>query len=606
MARYRVQGPDGKIHVFEGPDGASPADVEAFAAQTFGKKKPEAAPDPTQDMGAGERLLAGVGSGMTSAIRAVGGDRAATALGLPTKAEADQLDRPLLATTAGKVGQVLGVAAPAALAVPFTPATFVGAGLAGAGTGALLTEGDIGDRAQGAAMGGLGGLVGQALPIAFRTGKEALKGLAEPFTAAGRSRIAGRTIDRFAADKNALQGLTNAPTATGAQPTLAEAARDPGLATLERAIGTMDPEVAAQLSARGQANNAARVNALQGIAGDPAQRAAAEAARSDAAGQMYRAATAASYTVDDKLTGLLQRPVVRQAMQRAQALAENQGRPFSFEVVAPNAFSGMGVPTQTSRQITGQGLQDLKMALDEMLSDPAAGFAGKAGDAVRNLRGQIVDWMESANPDFRAARQSYAAASKPINAMDVGQRLLDKTAAAVRDMGGNRRLQANAFARALNDEQQLVRQATGFRGVNALDDVMTPDQMATLGAVRNELELVANLGNAANGPGSQTARMLASQNLLQRIAGPMGLPQSFAESVLARTAMRPVQFGMQAAEPRIQEAIARGLLDPEEALRMVGAARAADQVAPPNALQVLMRRSAPAAIGGLSAYGSRQ
>jgi len=40
--KYRVQGPDGAVHVFEGPDGATPAQVEAFAAQTFG-----AAPTPT-------------------------------------------------------------------------------------------------------------------------------------------------------------------------------------------------------------------------------------------------------------------------------------------------------------------------------------------------------------------------------------------------------------------------------------------------------------------------------------------------------------------------------------------------------------------------------
>jgi hypothetical protein len=34
--KYRVQGPDGAIHVFEGPDDATPAQIETFAAQTFG------------------------------------------------------------------------------------------------------------------------------------------------------------------------------------------------------------------------------------------------------------------------------------------------------------------------------------------------------------------------------------------------------------------------------------------------------------------------------------------------------------------------------------------------------------------------------------------
>jgi hypothetical protein len=34
--KYRVQGPDGAIHVFEGPDDATPVQIETFAAQTFG------------------------------------------------------------------------------------------------------------------------------------------------------------------------------------------------------------------------------------------------------------------------------------------------------------------------------------------------------------------------------------------------------------------------------------------------------------------------------------------------------------------------------------------------------------------------------------------
>jgi len=42
MARYRVKGPDGTVHVFEGPDDATPEQVTAFAQQQFAPK-PEAA-----------------------------------------------------------------------------------------------------------------------------------------------------------------------------------------------------------------------------------------------------------------------------------------------------------------------------------------------------------------------------------------------------------------------------------------------------------------------------------------------------------------------------------------------------------------------------------
>lgn len=44
MARYRVRGPDGAVHVFEGPDGATPEEVTAAAAQTFGTQAPAPAP----------------------------------------------------------------------------------------------------------------------------------------------------------------------------------------------------------------------------------------------------------------------------------------------------------------------------------------------------------------------------------------------------------------------------------------------------------------------------------------------------------------------------------------------------------------------------------
>jgi hypothetical protein len=601
MARYRVQGPDGKVHVFEGPDGATPADVEAFAAATFGKAKEpppiQGGVDPTAGMSTLEKGLAGVGSGMTSVVRALGGGRAAQALGLPgTKEEAERLDAPLANTTAGKVGQVIGVAAPAALAVPFTPLTYGGAAAAGALTGGAMTEGDLGDRAAGAGMGAAGGVIGQALPAVYRTGKAVLKGLAEPLLRGGQERIAGRTLQRFLTDENALQGLTNAPSLTGARPTLAEAARDPGLATLERAIGQVDPQAAVQLSERAAQNNAARIATLQGIAGDPAKRAQAEAWRTATAEPIYAIADSAVVSVDDAFRGLAQRPAFAKAIKDAETLARNEGLADLF-------FRG---PNGQPMAITGQGAHYIKKALDDMGERGSSSYMGEAAARSAGKTQQtFLEWLDKTVPEYAAAKKAFAAESKPINQMDVGQRLLDKTTGATRDFAGNRRFQANAFAKAMNDEEALIKAATGQR-TNALTDVMTPDQMARLGAVRNELETLANLSNAANGPGSQTAKALASQNLLRQIAGPTGMPLSWVESTAAQSALRPVQWGMNAAEPRIQEAIARGLLDPEEALRMISAARAADAVRPANALQLLTRRSAPAAIGGLSAYGAGQ
>lgn len=575
MAKYRITSPDGQTYEITAPDSANQQQVMEFAQKQFGQmkaKQPEPSYDPTEGMSTGEKLLAGIGQGMTDLAYGVG--QRFGKVDQATIDEKKRLDAPLKKTTAGAIGGVGGRVALGLPAVLVPGAnTIAGAGVIGSLQGAA--EPTSGDESvlKNMLIGGAAGSGGVVLGRALKAGYQGLKGLIEPFTQSGQEKLAGRVLERFAADPLAVRNATIAATATGARPTLAEAARDPGIAALERSLAQQDPQIAAALGQRAAENNAARVAAIGSIAGDPAKRAAAEAARKAASGDMYQAATNATYTVDSKLADLLNRPAVKQALQRAKTLAENQGRDFAFSVEGQAPFAGVGGRSaEASKQITGQGLQDLKMAMDEMLTDPASGFAGKAGSTVKNLRGQIVDWMEQANPAFKQARTAYAEASKPINAMDVGQRLLEKTTGAIRDMGGNPRLQANAFARALNDEAGTVQKATGFKGVNALADVMTPEQLSKLNSVRNELELVSNLAQAANGPGSQTAKSLASQNLLRQILGPTGLPQSWAESTILETLLRPVQFGMKAAEPRIQNKLAQVMLDPSMANKVLTAA----------------------------------
>jgi hypothetical protein len=534
--------------------------------------------DPTNSMGTGERTLAGIGSGMTSVLRAVGGGALAEKLGLPSTAEdGEQADTPLLNTTAGKVGRVVGQAAPALAAVPFTAPTLAGAAGVGALTGAAMTEGGLGDRAGGAVGGALGGLVGATLPAVYRAGKGVFKGLIEPLTDAGRQRIAGRTIQQFSTDPAKLAGASGAPTITGAVPTLAEATADPGLATLQRTIGTMDPDAAAALAARGQSNNAARLKTLEDIAapGD-----AARATRSAAAKKSYGEAfdqgidPEIAKAMQPQVDQLLKRPSVQASMAQARALAKEEG-------------------IELSDDTSVQGLHYMKQALDDMAATapPGSNSARLIGQTSKDLGATLEDLA----PAYQAARKEYLYNSVPVNRADVARRLADKTTGAIRDFSGNQTLQANKFSTALNDESKLLKQSTGMdRLYGGLEDLMTPTQMQKIGGVRDELELLANLNNAANGPGSQTAKMLSSQNMVRQIAGPLGLPDSIATGAISEALQRVPSFAMKSFDNRIQKQLAEALLDPSKALAFLAAAQKADIRLPASQIQLLLQRASPA------------
>ena len=129
--------------------------------------------DPTADMSVGQKLLSGIGQGMTSAGRALAQGVSkltgaeANGAGLVKQSDiedAKRLDAPLLKTGAGRVGSAIGTASLAAPAMLIPGAnTYAGATALGGLTGLALTEGDIADRAKGAAFGAIGGAAGKGL-----------------------------------------------------------------------------------------------------------------------------------------------------------------------------------------------------------------------------------------------------------------------------------------------------------------------------------------------------------------------------------------------------------------------------------------------------------
>lgn len=566
--------------------------------------------DPTIGMSTFERTVAGYGSAVPRIIRGVRQYLPEAIGGMSPEqvAEANKLDEPLMNTTAGNVGNIAGnvMALAPTVAIPGA-ATMRGAAVIGAAQGLLTPEEKVADRLKNAGIGAGAGAGGVAAARALAGVAQGGKALVEPFYEGGRQKIAGRVIQRFANDPSTIASAKGTRSITGALPTLAEETGDAGLARLQDAMRSVDPQISNRIGQRLGDNNAARVAALQSLAGDGTQRAAASTARQAATEPLYQQAFAKTVEVDDSLRSLLSRPSVQSALSRAKSIAAEEGRNFGMAAATPGtpgvtlvddagrAIAELGGSAGTPAKVTGQTLQDVKMALDALLKDPTSGIAGKEAVNVKATRDAIVSWMEQSIPEFNAARTGYAALSKPLNAMDIGEEVSRRATSNTSDLAGNPRMQANSLLGMLRDEAGLIERATGRKGVGqSLADVLTPNQLNLLRAVASEADRTAAVASAGAGPGSATAQRLASQNILRQLIGPTGLPSSWAESAVANTVIgKPFNLiygGV--AEPRIQNALADALLDPTFAQKAVAAAQPRGPLLPNNALTQLLTQSA--------------
>lgn len=482
-------------------------------------------------------------------------------------AEDDRLYAPLQEARPWSTG--IGEAAPSML-MPVGGSTTLLAnalkfGAAGAVPG-MLEYGSAGDRFQ---RGVVGAASGAATPL-VGAGAKAAWSLAEPLWEGGRRTIAGRVLNRVAGDSApAVIGKLKAaaPLVPGSQPTAAQVAESGGIAALERAAAAADPEAYAN---RAMEQSSARMSALRSVAGDDAAMIAAQKARKDATEGAYNSAKGATYAIDDELTSLLKRPIVKKAMARAQDSAANQDRPFSLAAKVGNdpLLAAGGVSRQalgSQAQITGQGLQDLKMSLDAMLKDPTSGIAGAEIDTVKAIRSKIVNWMEDRNPEFKAARTQYADLSRPIDQMKVGQYLMDKAAPALSDFGALGQETGATYTKALRNSTQTARGATGFNGNVSLESLMTPDQMSLLSGIGSDLARKSNAQNLGRGAGSDTFQKLSMQNIAEQ----SGMPRMVGGLLSLPGVSRATAWAYRDTDQKMQAMLADALLDPAKAASLM-------------------------------------
>lgn len=464
-------------------------------------------------------------------------------------------DRPVLDTTAGRIGNVTGNVA-AMLPTAFVPGanTIAGAAAIGGLSGLLQPSTSDVETAKNAVLGAVTSpaalLAGRGIGAAY----QGAKSVVAPFTESGQQAIVGRTLNRFAGDPAAAAGrLSAGPLVPGSSPTVAELAGDGGLAQLQRSVANSDPRVAAAFAQRGVEQNAARVQALREIAGDEGKRAFFDAFRRSASGDLYGRAFDAGIdpstvtpAVQQEIASLMQRPSVQAAVSKARDLAAEGGTPLT---------------DQTSLQ----GLHYLKLALDDAIGKVGDGALGNTEKrAVTATREKLLGLLDQLSPLYAEARSTHQAMSRPLNQMDVGQALLNKLEPALAEHGALARQNANAFAQALRDPGTAAR-ATGFKGAT-LESVLDPQQLQTVQAIAQDLARRANAQELGRAVGSNTAQNLVGQNLLEQVLGPLGLPQSWATSTVAETlANRPISWLAGPANRRIQDALAEAMLDPTQA-----------------------------------------
>lgn len=420
----------------------------------------------------------------------------------------------------------------------------------------------------------------------------------------------------------AAQNIRNAPKyVEGSTPTTAQAAGLPALVQTEKAASNL-PTFRTESTNRQIANNQARWDALNRVAGNELDLKNAIANRETSVQTLYNTAKQQAFPIDENISGLMSTPFMQSAITRAEKLAANtrSGKIFSTTQEAGPFSYELGKPTAETT-LTGNGAHHIKMALDDMLGEQAVnGIRGAENRALREVRDAYMTWLEGRSPEYSKARNLYKEMSPHVNGMQAAQDMAE-------NLGG--------FGRSLNANGMPEITASGYssalnKAKRGLDFGMHPSQEVALESIAKDLQR-GTISNSIKTSGSDTAYNLAANGWLANklygsgfegaspiartvggalsglgLGGPIGAVGGGLSSMFGGQ-----KIGQMVSEP-LQKSLAHLLMNPEAMLPYLEAKAsngAMPQVANPaisNSMQKLidmMRQSAPS--GLLSLMGGQ-
>lgn len=188
-----------------------------------------------------------------------------------------------------------------------------------------------------------------------------------------------------------------------------------------------------------------------------------------------------------------------------------------------------------------------KLALDDMIEQ--AGKRGQANEqrVLMGTRDKLLGLIENGDfsPGYKRARETYAAMSKPVDALEAGQEVRKGTRQASTDVAGNRILSPGQWQTKVMDR------------IDELGERMTTKQIANLKAIGADLDRAALSDTAGRAAGSNTFQNLSTANLLGAALG-----NKLANNAIAQTAARPLGWLYKLPEQQVQDLLTQAMLDP--------------------------------------------
>lgn len=369
--------------------------------------------------------------------------------------------------------------------------------------------------------------------------------LSDPFIPSGIDRIKSRTLaDLVGQRKGAVVDALNDPSelVPGSRPTAAEAATSAGsteLAAAQKLLANkFDPSGYADM---GAAQEAARLAAVRGVGKTPQALAAAVGRRQGQATQDYAKAFSVQVKADPELAKIASNPYFKETLPEAFKLAKAKG-------IDP-------------KKDLGHFLHLVKLSLDKSLGKTGdTALSRTEMDAVNSVKGSLVKWLEKANPDYDAARTNFAANSKPINKMQVGQFLEQKLVAPLTEAE-----RPAGFAQAMREAPGAVQRKVGGPRFSDVREVLDPPETQALEGLLADLARKAEFGKqASTGTTAATEKLSAAFRPIE----PPGILHRGV--MIARAVLERMQGK---ASKKVLESLTEDLKDPQKIAKLLAQAK---------------------------------